>query len=124
MGLVHIEGEVKGPNGSAVVKFLVDTGAGFTLILEAIWREIGLVAKRAMIFSLADGSEIRRNISECQIRLLEDEGHTPVIMGEGADEALLGVVTLEEFGLMINPFNRQLQPMRMMLAQSVSATLA
>jgi hypothetical protein len=32
------------------------------------------------------------------------------------DEALLGVVTLEVLGLVLDPFNRALQPMRMSLA--------
>jgi hypothetical protein len=37
-------------------------------------------------------------------------------LGQPGDEPLLGVVTLEILGLVLNPFNRQLQPMRMMLA--------
>jgi hypothetical protein len=37
------------------------------------------------------------------------------MLGEKDDEALLGVVTLEILGLILNPFNRTLQPMRMML---------
>jgi len=39
-----------------------------------------------------------------------------VILGEPGDEPLLGVVTLEILGLTLNPFTRQLQPMRMLLA--------
>ena len=39
-----------------------------------------------------------------------------MVLGEPGDEALLGVITLEELGLVLNPFNRTLQPMRMMLA--------
>jgi hypothetical protein len=38
------------------------------------------------------------------------------MLGKKGDEALLGIVTLEEFRLILNPFSRQLQPMRMMLA--------
>jgi hypothetical protein len=38
------------------------------------------------------------------------------MLGEKEDEALLGTVTLEEFGLVLNPLTRKLQPMRMMLA--------
>ena len=45
----------------------------------------------------------------------QGEGHTPVILGEEGDEALLGIVTLEILGLVLNPFNRTLQPMRMLL---------
>jgi hypothetical protein len=44
------------------------------------------------------------------------EEHTPVILGERDDEALLGVVTLEILGFVLNPFNRTLQPARLLLA--------
>ncbi len=40
-----------------------------------------------------------------------------VILGEGNDEALLGVLTLEALGLMLNPFNRELVPMKLMMAR-------
>jgi predicted aspartyl protease len=69
-----------------------------------------------MSFSLADGTLIEREVSECHISLPQGEGHTPVILGRADDEPLLGVVTLENLGLVLNPFNRTLQPMRMMLA--------
>jgi len=36
-----------------------------------------------------------------------------VVLGENGDHALLGVVTLEILGLVFNPFDRTLQPMRM-----------
>ena len=68
-----------------------------------------------MSFTLADGTTVDRKISECYISLPQGEGHTPVILGEPGDEALLGVVTLEILGLVLNPFKRTLQPMRMLL---------
>jgi len=40
---------------------------------------------------------------------------SPFILGEPGDEPLLGVVTLEILGLVLNPFNRTLQPMRSLL---------
>lgn len=65
---------------------------------------------------LADGTAVERGVSECDIILPQGEARTPVILGEPGDEALLGVVTLEILGLVLNPFTRQLQPMRMILA--------
>ena len=117
MGLTHVEGTVTGPTGRhSIVRFLVDSGAKYTLLPHEHWVTIGLSPKRAMDFVLADGTTIERQISECHIALTEGEGHTPVILGEPGDEALLGVITLEILGLVLNPFTRTLQPMRMLLA--------
>jgi hypothetical protein len=44
------------------------------------------------------------------------ESHSPVILGEPGDAPLLGVVTLENLGLVFNPFTRTLHPMRLLLA--------
>ncbi len=117
MGLTYIEGLLTGPNGTqAKVNFLVDSGATYTLVPAEEARVLGLQPKRTVAFSLADGTTIERRVSECHLALPQGEGHTPVILGEPGDEALLGAITLEELGLVLNPFTRTLQPMRMMLA--------
>ena len=117
MGITYVSGTVHGPTGiEAEVSFLIDSGATYTLVPLRVWETIGLSAKREMTFTLADGTTVERRISECYLALPQGETQTPVILGEVDDEALLGVVTLEELGLLFNPFNRTLQPMRMMLA--------
>jgi clan AA aspartic protease len=117
MGMTYIEGVVTGPGGKqATVRFLIDSGATYSLLPYEDWRTIELSPKRTMTFILADGTAIERKVSECHIILSEGEGHTPVILGEPGDKPLLGVVTLEILGLVLNPFNRTLQPMRMLLA--------
>lgn len=117
MGVTYIEGTVSGPTGvQERVRFLVDSGAQYSLLPEAVWKKLGIVPKRTQSFTLVDGSRIDRSVSECHVALPQGEGHTPVVLGEpGDDEPLLGVVTLEELGLVLNPFNRELQPMQMML---------
>ena len=117
MGLITANGIVTGPTGLAhAVDFLVDSGAKYSLLPEDVWRAIGLMPKRRMTFVLADGSRLVREISECHIRLLDDEGHTPVILGVNHYEALLGVVTLEIFGFVLDPFNRTIRPSRLTMA--------
>ena len=117
MGLTFIEGVVTGNNKKrAKAKFLVDSGALYTLVPQRQWKLIGLKPKRKMTFTLADGTQVRRSISECHIALPQGEGHTPVILGEPGDEALLGAVTLEILGLILNPFTRSFEQMRAMLA--------
>ncbi len=115
MGLIHVDGQVSTNGTARNVQFLVDSGASYTLLPRDVWRDLGLKETRRMTFSLADGTKVERGISECYIRLPQGEGHTPVVLGEEGDEALLGVVTLEILGLVLNPFNRTLHPMRLML---------
>lgn len=116
MGITYIEATVTGASGKeARERFLVDSGATYTVLPKTVWEAIGLEPKRRMDFSLADGTLISRDISECLISFDEHEGHTPVVLGEVGDEALLGVITLENLGLVLNPFKRTLQPMRMLM---------
>lgn len=119
MGLTFVTATVVGvARRKRTVRFLVDSGASYTVLPEPVWKAIGLRPKREQEFTLADGTQIRRKLSECLIRYGEWEGHTPVVLGEAGDDALLGAVTLEIFGLVLNPFNRTLQPMKLMLARS------
>lgn len=116
VGLSYIEGTVSGPVGEQSVRFLIDSGAVYSLLPEHVWRAIGLVPKREMDFALADGTTVRRAVTECHLSLPQGEGHTPVILGEPGDEQpLLGVVTLEILGLVFDPFHRTLHPMRALL---------
>jgi clan AA aspartic protease len=116
VGITYIEGRVRGPTGrEEAVRFLVDSGATYSLLPLRVWQAIGLTPRRRMTFLLADGTGVERDVSECYILLPQGEGHTPVILGEEGDEALLGVVTLEILGLVFNPFNRTLQPIRALL---------
>ena len=116
MGITYVEGQVKGPTEKQkTVKFLIDSGAMYSLLPKKVWKAIGLKPKRKMSFTLADGTTVERSISEAYIVLPQGEAHTPVILGEEGDQALLGVVTLEILGLVFNPFDRTLSPMRMLL---------
>ena len=117
MGISYIQGTVRGPSGTeATVRFLIDSGAIYSLLPEPVWQAIGLAPLREMDFSLADGTIIRRSVSECRLALPQGEGHTPVVLGQPGDaEPLLGVVTLEILGLVFDPFRRTLHPMRALM---------
>ncbi len=102
MGSIYLERLVRRQEGEERVRFLVDSGATYTLLPESIWRKIGLVPRGEHTFISADGRPTSRKVSECYIVLPQGEGHTPVILGEEDDEALLGIVTLEILGLVLN----------------------
>ncbi len=112
----YVEGTVQGPSGEERVRFLIDSGAMYSLLPHAVWKRIGLTATREERFSLADGTSISRPVSECHFALAQRHGHAQVILGDPDDpEVLLGVVTLENLGLVFDPFHRTLHPMRMLL---------
>jgi len=121
MGLVHAELEVRKEGGpSETVSFLVDSGAVYSVLPWRVWRRLGLVPTRRLEFTLADGSVIRRRVSHCWFTYHGIDAPSPVVLGERHDDALLGAVTLEALGLVLNPFERKLRPMRMRLGSSVT----
>ena len=82
----------------------MDSGATYTLLPHDVSKALDLAPKRTATFNVADGTHIGRQVPECHITLPEGEGLTPVL------------VTLEILGLMLHPFKRTLEPMRMLLA--------
>lgn len=120
MGLTYVDGRVRVPGRRRArsVRFLVDSGAVYSVLRRADWRALGLVPERELDFVLADGTTLTRGVSECVFELEGRKATSPVVLGETEDEALLGAVTLETLALMLNPLSRTLQPMRMVLARA------
>ena len=114
MGMTFVEGRVMAQNGrEETVDFLVDSGAGYSLLPYHVWQSLGLEPTREESFRLADGTVVTRNLSRCYMILPQGEEYTPVILGEETDDqALLGCVTLENMGLVLNPFSRTLHPIQ------------
>ena len=122
MGLVYVEGTVRAPGRRQRrmrrVRFLVDSGAVYSVLRRNEWQALRLKPERELEFVLADGTTLTRGVSECTFDLEGRHATSPVVLGETEDEALLGAVTLETLGLMLNPLSRTLQPMRMVLARA------
>jgi predicted aspartyl protease len=116
LGLVYVAGIVKHHGKEVRVNFLVDSGATYTVLTERVWRELGLEPIGDMEFILVDGTIVTRRISEALLELPGyGERHTPVVLGESEDENLLGIVTLKIFGLILDPFKRELRPIRALM---------
>ena len=118
MGITNIEATVSRPDktGATVrVTLMVDSGAIYSVLPAAVWRPLGLVGDREVDFSLADGTIMTREVSECRFDI-EDRGATsPVVLGRDDEGPLLGAVTLETLGLVLNPLTRRLMPIRLIL---------
>jgi clan AA aspartic protease len=118
MGLTHVAVEVANParpSRRARLKMLVDSGAAYSIVDSGTLRKIGIHATGSRTFILADGTEVTRRTGAALFRFHGEEGASTVIFGEPGDAALLGVVTLEELGLILDPMRRELRPMPMSL---------
>jgi clan AA aspartic protease len=92
------------------VDALVDTGATYTWIPRDILDRLGVVPDEDWPFVLADGREITYPIASVRARMFGRTKPTVVVFGEPGSEPLLGVFTLEGFGLAADPVNRRLFP--------------
>ena len=118
MGLTHVKVRVGNPaNGRSVeeVNCLVDSGAVYSLISAGILRKLHIKPHSTREFVLADGQVIRRRLATATFEYESKRGDSMVIVGEPGDDALLGATTLEGFGLVLDPFRRELRPMKLPL---------
>jgi hypothetical protein len=66
-------------------------------------------------FTLTDGSEIGRKIGDAIFKLNGHQGASPVIFGKKGDSALLGTISLEALGFLLDPLRRELRRLPMVL---------
>ncbi len=90
------------------IEALVDTGATYTWIPRDVLTRLGVTPEEEWPFVLADGHEVRYPVAWISIRMRDRVQPTIVVFGEPGSEAILGVVTLEEFRLAADPVNRRL----------------
>ena len=89
---------------------LVDTGATYTLVPAPTLRRLGVEPIGRQTFLIADGSRVEREVGWLLVRIGGEESLTVVVFGDEDAEPLLGAVTLEEFGLGVDPVRRRLVP--------------
>ncbi|MBI2835228.1 MAG: aspartyl protease family protein [Acidobacteria bacterium] len=118
MGLTYVKvragNPAKGRRGEEV-NCLVDSGAVYSLIPGRILRKLGIKPHSAREFVLANGEVIRRRLATATFEYEGRRGDSMVIVGEVGDDPLLGATTIEGFGLVLDPFRRELRPMQLPL---------
>jgi predicted aspartyl protease len=100
MGMTHVKCIVFNlinPSQQAEIEFLVDSGAIYTVIPHS-----------ERIFTLADGRQITWPVGNAGFTIGSRQGASVVVFGPGDTPSLLGVATLEELGLGIDPVRREL----------------
>ena len=58
---------------------------------------------------------MERKLGSAVVYLDDRNAPSTVVNGEKGDSPLLGAVTLEGMGLLVDPFSRKLRPMKLML---------
>ena len=118
MGLTAMEITVANPahpERTETVVGIIDTGAIFSAVPREILNELGIRSIGEQVFTLADGSQMRREKGVALFGCSDRLGGATVIFGEPGDGILIGVTTLEVLGLAFNPLTRELYPLPMLL---------
>ena len=92
------------------VEAMVDTGAAYTVLPASILEGLGVEPHDARGFVLADGHRVERGFGQTWMRLGDKASVSPVVFWDEGSQPLLGAVTLEIFGLGIDPVNSRLVP--------------
>jgi clan AA aspartic protease len=112
MGITHVTVLVRNPAIPAKTwegLFLVDTGAVDSLIPGKYLREIGLSPRAKRTYELADGSEVKLDITTGELEFMGEIVGSTLIFGDDDAEPILGVTALESVGIEVDPRSQQLK---------------
>lgn len=99
---------------SRTCRFLIDSGAVYSVIPESVLSKLGVKPTDKERFSLANGEVIEKEMGNAFFKYRGKNRGSPVIFGEEGI-FLLGAVTLESLGVILDPINRELRPLPMLL---------
>ena len=114
MGATHVTVTIRNPalpDKSWEGLFLVDTEAIDSLVPREHLESIGLKPKAQRIYELADGSQLKMDITTADIEFMGDLVGGTIIFGKTGVEPILGVTALESVGIEIDPQNQRLKRM-------------
>ena len=112
MGTVKVTIGVGDPQGRQFedVEVVVDTGSTYTAVPRKLLQRLGVPVERSLPSETADGRILPVDVGETTIRLEGLQFHTPVIFAEAGEPSLLGVVSLEQAALAVDPLAGRLIP--------------
>ena len=112
MGLTHVTAQVVdvGRAGKPYeAEFLVDTGSLHCLAPASRLREAGVAPEGRKVYELASGEPVEYQYGFARVSFLGDETVSHVIFGPEDAEPILGVVALENTGVMVDPVTQTLK---------------
>ena len=112
MGAMHVTVTIRNPaepDRTWEGLFLIDMGVTDSLVPRPHLESIGLIPKGQRVYELADGSEIRMDITTAEIEFMGEIVGGTIVYGEANAEPLLGVTALESVGIEVDPLNQRLK---------------
>lgn len=112
MGATHVTVLVRNPAHPERTwegLFLVGTGATDSLVPRPHLEAIGLKPEGQRTYELANGAELKLDITVGQIEFMGEVVGGTIIFGEAGAEPILGVTALESVGIEVDPLNQRLK---------------
>jgi len=112
MGMTHVTVLIRNsadPERTWEGLFLVDTGAVDCLVPGKHLEEIGLAPKAKRTYELADGSEVKMDITTAEIEFMGEIVGSTILFGADDAEPILGVTALESVGIEVDPRTQRLK---------------
>ena len=98
------------PERRQSVRLLVDSGSTYTWVTASVLRALGVTPTERRRVMTIEGQIVERDAAEILFTLEGRTLHTLCLFGEAGDLDVLGVYTLEGFGLGVDPVQRKLIP--------------
>ena len=116
MGMVKVTIEVGDPQGQMFddLEVTVDIGSTYTAVPRELLQRLGVPVERSLPSETADGRIVPVDVGRTTIRLEGLEFSTPVIFAEEDEPSLLGVVSLGEAALAVDPLAGRLIPVNLL----------
>ena len=112
MGATHVTVLIRNPaepDRTWEGLFLVDTGATDSLVPRPHLESIGLKPEGQRTYELANGAELKLDITVGRIEFMGEIVGGTIIFGEADAEPLLGVTALASVGIEVDPSNQRLK---------------
>jgi len=121
MAIFYVSGTITHPSHAGRtrrLRFLVDTGAFFTVVPRDILAALGVVPVREETVQFADGRRARWKVGEMRLDIDGRSVTTLALFGKKGTQPLLGAYSLEGLGFCVDARRRRLVPTPVVIVAS------
>ncbi|MBI3304696.1 MAG: aspartyl protease family protein [Deltaproteobacteria bacterium] len=119
MGIFYVDGTIIHAKRQRKLRFLVDTGAFFTVVPRDVLSALQVSPMREETVQFADGRKARWKVGEVRLAIDGRSVTTLVLFGKKGTQPLLGAYSLEGLGLSVDSRHRRLVPMPVVIVASL-----